>query len=71
MTQPSRITTVRHLDRINLRLSADAFAAIDSARGNRPGNVSRNTWITEAIAEKLARETSANDRREEGRVANG
>lgn len=63
--------TVRDLDRINLRLSADAFAAIDTARADRAGNVSRNTWITEAIAEKLAREASANDRREESRVANG
>ena len=63
--------TVRDLDRINLRLLAETFAMIDAARADRPGNVSRNTWITEAIAEKLARETSANDRREEGRVANG
>lgn len=67
----SKSATVRDLDRINLRLSADTFAAIDSQRADRPGNVSRNTWITEAIAEKLTREASANDRREESRVANG
>jgi hypothetical protein len=57
-------TTVRELDRINLRLPAETFARIDCARGRRTGNVSRNTWITEAIAEKLARGTGANDRLE-------
>lgn len=67
----SKPTTVRDLDRINLRLSAETFSQVDAARADRPGNVSRNTWITEAVAEKLARETSANDHREEGRVANG
>lgn len=71
MTTPFKPTTVRDLDRINLRLSAETFAQIDVARADRLGNISRNTWITEAVAEKLARETSANDRREEGRVANG
>jgi len=71
MSTPLKPATVRDLDRINLRLSAETFAQIDAARADRLGNVSRNTWITEAIAEKLARETSANDRREEGRVANG
>ena len=47
---------VADLDRINLRLSAATFAAIDAARGARPGNVSRNTWIAEAIEERLTRE---------------
>jgi len=28
----------------------------DEARADRPGNISRNTWITEAIQEKLLRE---------------
>jgi hypothetical protein len=32
------------------------FDAIDEARSARPGSVSRNTWIAEAIEEKLARE---------------
>jgi metal-responsive CopG/Arc/MetJ family transcriptional regulator len=63
--------TVRDLDRINLRLSAEMFAMIDAARADRLGSVSRNTWITEAIAEKLARETSANERHGEEQVANG
>ena len=43
-------------DRINLRLSTEVFAAIDEARADRPGSISRNTWITEAIQEKLLRE---------------
>lgn len=62
---------MRDLDRINLRLSAETFALIDAARADRLGNVSRNTWITEAVAEKLARDMSANDRSGEGRAANG
>jgi uncharacterized protein (DUF1778 family) len=52
---PSRATT---LDRINLRLSPEQFAAIDMARAARPGHVSRNTWLTEAVEEKLTRETA-------------
>lgn len=52
---PSPPTT---LDRINLRLSAETFIAIDQARLTRPGHVSRNTWLTEAVQEKLAREIS-------------
>jgi len=52
----SKITPVRSLDRINLRLAGDAFAAIDAACAARPGNVSRNTWIAEAIEEKLGRD---------------
>ncbi|MGO9004712.1 MAG: hypothetical protein ACLQB4_02965 [Beijerinckiaceae bacterium] len=42
--------------RQNLRLNPDVRTAIDEARLHRPGSVSRNTWITEAIVEKLARE---------------
>ena len=45
------------LDRINLRLPPETFAAIDRARAGRPGQVSRNTWLTEAVEEKLARES--------------
>ena len=56
MMTDSKSTTVRSLDRINLRLAGDTFAAIDSDRVARPGNVSRNTWIAEAIEEKLARD---------------
>ncbi|MBV2182416.1 MAG: hypothetical protein KUL86_14450 [Castellaniella sp.] len=50
-------TIVNSLDRINLRLSSEMFRSIDAARGKRPGNVSRNTWIAEAIEEKIARES--------------
>lgn len=42
--------------RANLRLTPHLWLAIDAARGRRAGNVSRNTWITEAIMEKVARE---------------
>ena len=42
--------------RQNLRLDLEVWAAIDAARMRRAGSISRNTWITEAIAEKLARE---------------
>jgi hypothetical protein len=42
--------------RQNLRLDPKLWAAIDSARRTRPGNISRNTWITEAILEKVARD---------------
>ena len=55
----SKTATVRSLDRINLRLAADTFAEIDAACAARPGNVSRNTWIAEAVQEKLAREPQA------------
>ena len=57
MASDSKSATVRTLDRINLRLSAETFEAIDAARGDRPGNISRNTWITEAVEEKLAHES--------------
>jgi len=42
--------------RQSLRLDQELMAAIDLARLRRPGNISRNTWITEAILEKLSRE---------------
>jgi predicted HicB family RNase H-like nuclease len=58
MSDDSKGSAVRGLDRINLRLPGETFAAIDAARADRPGTVSRNTWITEAIEEKLAREAS-------------
>lgn len=71
MTTTATSNTVRDLDRINLRLSADTFVSIDEARAGRLGCVSRNTWITEAIAEKLARDANGNDRYQEDRVSNG
>jgi hypothetical protein len=62
MRPDSKSATVRTLDRINLRLAGETFEAIDDVRGLRPGSVSRNTWITEAVEEKLARERAANGR---------
>ena len=56
MLVDSKSPTVRSLDRINLRLPEATFDAIDASRNGRPGNISRNTWITEAIEEKLARD---------------
>lgn len=58
------------LDRINLRLPKALFNAIDAARARRAGRVSRNTWIAEAVEEKLAREGAANDQAR-GRTASG
>ena len=65
MLPDSKSAMIRSLDRINLRLPAETFEAIDAARAGRPGNISRNTWITEAVEEKLAR-----DRAERG-LSNG
>lgn len=42
--------------RQNIRLEEALWQSIDQARTQRAGNVSRNTWITEAILEKLGRE---------------
>jgi hypothetical protein len=56
MLADSKTASVRTLDRINLRLPAETFEAIDGNRIRRPGNISRNTWITEAIHEKLVKD---------------
>ena len=53
MDPDSKTATLRTLDRINLRLEAETVAAIDEVCAARPGNVSRNTWIAEAVQEKL------------------
>jgi hypothetical protein len=42
--------------RQSLRLDPQLWDKIDRDRGRRAGSVSRNTWITEAILEKLARD---------------
>ena len=42
--------------RQSLRLDPKIWTAIDTARLHCAGSISRNTWITEAIAEKLARQ---------------
>jgi hypothetical protein len=71
MNTDSKSATVRSLDRINLRLAGDTFAAIDAACAARPGIVSRNTWIAEAIEEKLARDRIAIAANEGERRAHG
>lgn len=68
MSQDSK--SAEGLDRINLRLPKTLFNAIDAVRARRAGRVSRNTWIAEAVQEKLAREGAANDQAG-GRTANG
>lgn len=70
MLTDSKTASIRTLDRINLRLSGETFSAIDAARSERPGMVSRNTWITEAIQEKLAR-ARVEDGLGEGQRRNG
>lgn len=47
------------LERINLRLPPEVLKAIDAECSRRAGNVSRNTWITEAVTERLARLASS------------
>lgn len=42
--------------RQSVRLHPKMWEAIDLLRASRVGVVSRNTWIAEAILEKLARE---------------
>jgi len=64
----SKAGTVHPLERFNLRLPQDTVAAIDSARACRAGNVSRNTWITEAIEEKLRRDGGETNPQEQRRA---
>ncbi|EPV8552103.1 ribbon-helix-helix domain-containing protein [Pseudomonas aeruginosa] len=47
------------LERFTVRLPAEMVEAIDAECSRRAGNVSRNTWITEAVQEKLARNGAA------------
>lgn len=51
--------------RQSLRLEAAIWSAIDQARGRRPGKITRTTWITEAIMEKLTRDSEQELRRAE------
>ena len=61
--EPKRGERIRQ----NIRLDKNLWDRIDQARDERPGSISRNTWITEAVLEKLERDV-ANARA--GRVAN-
>lgn len=58
MRADSKAVPVRDLGRFTLRLPDETLAAIDRLCADRPGAVSRNTWITEAIEEKLSRDVS-------------
>jgi len=42
--------------RFTLRAPQFVFSQVDAARKSRSGFVSRNTWILEAITERLERE---------------
>ena len=57
--------------RTNLRLENDLWEAIDTARAHRAGNISRNTWITEAVQEKLVNDALPLMRRKSGGKAHG
>lgn len=58
------------LERINLRISPEMMEAIDAECSRRAGSVSRNTWITEAVMERLVRLASSSRSQSAG-VANG
>lgn len=49
------------VERITVRLPDATIKAIDAACSKRVGNVSRNTWILEAVQEKLSRVGDADD----------
>jgi hypothetical protein len=52
--------------RQSLRLDPDIWGALDAMREQRPGTVSRNTWIAEAVLEKLQRESASSPHRTAG-----
>jgi hypothetical protein len=57
--------------RQSLRLDPEVRTAIDMARLRRAGSISRNTWITEAIVEKLAREQNLGSPRHRQKAGDG
>lgn len=48
-------------ERINVRLPDEMLAAIDAECTRRTGKVSRNTWILEAVQERLTRTGGSSD----------
>ena len=44
---------------LNLRLPMRVWKQIDTRRKQRAGSVSRNTWIAEAVEDKIEQEASA------------
>lgn len=53
----------KNRDRTSLRLDTELISLIDKARAGRAGIISRNTWIAEAIQEKLGREIDSSNER--------
>jgi len=51
-----QITESPCVGRSNLRLPKHIVRSIDIARGRRPGFMSRNSWIAEAVIDKLKQE---------------
>jgi hypothetical protein len=49
------VSVLERRSRQSLRLDPQVWERIDRERRRRAGKVSRNTWITEAIIEKLSR----------------
>ncbi len=52
--EPKRDDRIRQ----SIRLDKQLWDGIDRVRSERPGNISRNTWITEAVLEKLQRDVA-------------
>jgi metal-responsive CopG/Arc/MetJ family transcriptional regulator len=55
MAQPQNRTD-QSRERFNMRLPKPVLRAVDEARLKRPGSISRNSWIAEAISDKLKHE---------------
>ena len=66
-----KVSGSRALERLNVRLPQDILEAIDAARAGRAGNISRNTWITEAIREKLERDLNDDNKHNGGHKTHG
>lgn len=61
MKTERKFSRTNALERINLRLPAELLEAIDVECARRVGNVSRNTWIAEAVTERLAQLNSSSN----------
>jgi predicted HicB family RNase H-like nuclease len=58
------------MGRATLRIPRDVVEAIDAECSRRVGSVSRNTWIIEAVMEKLTRHSSVTRPQSDG-IGNG
>jgi len=66
MTKAAQKDSRAHLERFTVRLPAEMVEAIDAECSRRAGNVSRNTWIAEAVQEKLTRNGAAHQQTDAG-----